>query len=127
MVPGNGDPTYAGENATAVGPAGVNGPMAIVAPGFCVLVLAPQGKVMDDVEELCAQLAERKAEVITVSDKASLLRSSTVGLALPRNVPEWLSPLTCVVPGQLLALHLAAVKGLPIDTPRGLSKVTVTR
>ncbi|MCA9669396.1 MAG: SIS domain-containing protein [Myxococcales bacterium] len=104
-----------------------HGPMAIVAPGFCVLVLAPQGKVMDDVEELCAQLAERKAEVITVSDKASLLRSSTVGLALPRNVPEWLSPLTCVVPGQLLALHLAAVKGLPIDTPRGLSKVTVTR
>ena len=37
------------------------------------------------------------------------------------------SPLAAVIPGQVLAKEVALVKGYPVDTPRGLSKVTVTR
>jgi glucosamine--fructose-6-phosphate aminotransferase (isomerizing) len=42
-------------------------------------------------------------------------------------VPEWLSPLTAVVPGQVTALRLTALRGLDLDRPRGLHKVTLTR
>src|SRR6059058_2064273 len=47
-------------------------------------------------------------------------------LLLP-GVPEWLSPLVAVVPGQLAAMRLAGLRGVDLDEPLGLSKVTLTR
>jgi glucosamine--fructose-6-phosphate aminotransferase (isomerizing) len=41
-------------------------------------------------------------------------------------LPAWLSPLTLVVPGQLLVEALARAKGIDPDAPRGLRKVTQT-
>jgi glucosamine--fructose-6-phosphate aminotransferase (isomerizing) len=49
-----------------------------------------------------------------------------VPLPLPAPVPEWLSPITAIVPGQLLAMHLANVRDFEIDSPRGIRKVTET-
>jgi glucosamine--fructose-6-phosphate aminotransferase (isomerizing) len=47
--------------------------------------------------------------------------------ALPEAVlPAWLSPLSLVVPGQLLVEALARAKGIDPDAPRGLRKVTQT-
>ena len=47
--------------------------------------------------------------------------------ALPEAaLPAWLSPLTLVVPGQLLVEALARAKGIDPDVPRGLRKVTQT-
>jgi glucosamine--fructose-6-phosphate aminotransferase (isomerizing) len=42
-------------------------------------------------------------------------------------VPEWLSPLTAILPGQVLALQWTLAKGLNPDAPRGLHKITRTR
>jgi glucosamine--fructose-6-phosphate aminotransferase (isomerizing) len=50
-----------------------------------------------------------------------------VPLRLPVALPEWLSPFTCIVPGQLLALYTTLAKGYDPDHPRGLTKVTETR
>jgi glucosamine--fructose-6-phosphate aminotransferase (isomerizing) len=47
-------------------------------------------------------------------------------MPLPANVPEWLSPLVAIGPGQLWAGALAAAHGHNPDRPRGLSKVTLT-
>jgi glucosamine--fructose-6-phosphate aminotransferase (isomerizing) len=47
-------------------------------------------------------------------------------LGLPADVPEWLSPIVTVVPGQMLAFHLSRQRGFDPDQPRGLSKVTRT-
>ena len=47
-------------------------------------------------------------------------------LPVPR-LPELLSPIVAIVPGQLLAFHAARARGLDPDAPRGLSKVTETR
>ncbi len=104
-----------------------HGPMAVVDPGFCVILLAPKGKVLADVRELQKTLNQRQAEVIAISDSRQVLAGATRGLALPGPQPEWLAPLTCVIPGQLLAMHLCHAKGLPLDRPRGLKKVTRTR
>jgi glucosamine--fructose-6-phosphate aminotransferase (isomerizing) len=38
-----------------------------------------------------------------------------------------LSPLVAVIPGQLAALRIAAMRGVDLDHPGGLSKVTLTR
>jgi glucosamine--fructose-6-phosphate aminotransferase (isomerizing) len=41
-------------------------------------------------------------------------------------VPEWLTPLLAVIPGQCFAMTLTAVKGYDLDNPKGLTKVTET-
>ncbi|PIE18433.1 MAG: glucosamine--fructose-6-phosphate aminotransferase [Proteobacteria bacterium] len=104
-----------------------HGPIAVVDRGFCVLLLAPKGKVLPDLEELAVELGRRQAEVIAISNAAGLCKMATRALRLPSGLPEHLAPLPCVVPGQLLAMHLCRAKGLPLDTPRGLNKVTRTR
>jgi len=71
-------------------------------------------------------LRERGARVIAISDREDVLSAAEVGLPLPPGVPEWLSPIVSVVPGQLWARSLAVAKRINPDKPRGLSKVTLT-
>jgi len=47
-------------------------------------------------------------------------------IALPADMPEWLSPIAAIVPAQLLAFHLSRLRGFDPDRPRGLKKVTKT-
>jgi len=75
----------------------------------------------------CAQeLLARNAELIALSDREELLSLARVPLRMPASLPEWLSPIPYVVPGQLFALHLSMTRGYNPDQPRGLKKVTVT-
>ena len=90
------------------------------------LVIAASGRVLPDLASLMGTLAERHAELVAISDDAGVLSRARVGLRLPTGIPEWLSPLAAVLPGQLFAVALARTRGLDPDRPRGLSKVTET-
>jgi glucosamine--fructose-6-phosphate aminotransferase (isomerizing) len=104
-----------------------HGPVAIVDHGFPAIIVAPQGDVYPDVVALTRELVADEAEIIVISGQDEVLSLATTALRLPVVLPEWLSPFTCIVPGQLLALHITQAKGYNVDRPRGLSKVTVTR
>jgi glucosamine--fructose-6-phosphate aminotransferase (isomerizing) len=104
-----------------------HGPVAIVERGFPAIVVAPQGQVYPDMLALSRELSKREAELIVISGQDEPLRLARTGLRLPVVLPEWLSPFTCVVPGQLLAMHITLAKGYDPDHPRGLKKVTETR
>jgi glutamine---fructose-6-phosphate transaminase (isomerizing) len=103
-----------------------HGPIATVEEGTPVILIMPGGAVFDDMLELAQTLRERKAELLVISDMPKALALATTPIPLACSQPEWLSPVTSIVPGQLLALHLALVKGLDPDMPRGLYKVTRT-
>jgi len=103
-----------------------HGPIALVEPGFPIVLVAPSGAVFPDLAALTEDLAAREAALAIVSDDPALLARADLPLPLPPAVPEWLSPLVAVVPGQLLALALARARGLDPDRPRGLAKVTRT-
>jgi len=105
----------------------MHGPIAVVGSGFPALVLAPSGKMFDTMHDFSLELKARGAELIIISDQQDLLAEAVTPMPLPEGVPEWLSPITAVVPGQLLALHLTLVKGNDPDRPQGLQKVTITR
>ena len=105
----------------------LHGPLAVIAQGFPVVVIAPSGKMLPEMVSFMATARARGAELIVISDAAEALGQGRIGLALPAGVPEWLSPLCAVVPGQLLAMHLAHTRDLDPDRPRALRKVTETR
>jgi glucosamine--fructose-6-phosphate aminotransferase (isomerizing) len=104
-----------------------HGPVAIVERGFPAIVVAPQGQVYSDMLALTRELAAREAELIVISGQDEPLQLARTPLRLPVVLPEWLSPFTCIVPGQLLAMHVTLAKGYDPDHPRGLKKVTETR
>ncbi len=105
----------------------MHGPLAMVDPGFPLIVVAPSGQMLAEMVGFMRALQDRGAELIVVSDEMAALEMGRVSLPLPPDVPEWLSPLTSIVPGQLLAMHLAQAKDYEVDQPRGLHKVTETR
>jgi glutamine---fructose-6-phosphate transaminase (isomerizing) len=103
-----------------------HGPIAVVQRGFPVVVIAPTGKPLPLLLDLLTTLKTRGAECLVISDAPNAQALAQRALPLPVGIPEWLSPVCAVVPGQVLALRIAEAKGHPVDKPEGLTKVTIT-
>jgi glucosamine--fructose-6-phosphate aminotransferase (isomerizing) len=104
-----------------------HGPLALIDPETPSVFVAPRGslhaKTLSNIEEVRA----RMGPVIAIGTEGDedLSRISDFFLPIP-DVPEVVQPLLAVVPLQLLAYHVARIKGCDIDKPRNLAKsVTV--
>ncbi len=106
----------------------LHGPIALVSNGFPVFAVAPHGDVIEDMAALLQNLKEsHRADLFIISDNQNLLQIADCPLPLPEGIPEWLSPLAAIIPAQLFSYHLTLIKGIDPDTPRGLTKVTLTK
>jgi glucosamine--fructose-6-phosphate aminotransferase (isomerizing) len=105
----------------------LHGPVAVVEDAFPTIIFAPSGVLLPELLAFIRNLKQRGAETIVISDDTAALQIARTPFALPVSVPEWLSPLTSILPGQLFAMHLANVRDYDVDHPRGLHKVTETR
>jgi glucosamine--fructose-6-phosphate aminotransferase (isomerizing) len=105
----------------------LHGPLALIEEGFPVIVIAPSGVMMPEMQQFLQTLRQREAEPIVISDDPATLALARIPLPLAVSVPEWLSPVTAIVPGQLFALYLALARDFDPDRPRALRKVTETR
>jgi glutamine---fructose-6-phosphate transaminase (isomerizing) len=114
----------AGIVAEAYSPADLrHGPIATIGPGQPLLAIAPDGPTLASMRELVATARERGAHVAAIGHDPAL---GDPFLALV-DIPEWLGPVVAIVPAQLLAVGLAERRGVEVDTPFGLSKITLTR
>jgi glucosamine--fructose-6-phosphate aminotransferase (isomerizing) len=104
-----------------------HGPVALVQDRFLVLAIVPEGKPAAELTRFLDSLRARKPRLVVIASRSKTLALGGTAIPLPRGLPEWLSPIAAVVPGQLFALGLAQARGLDPDRPRGLSKVTRTR
>ncbi|MEN8097977.1 MAG: SIS domain-containing protein [Chloroflexota bacterium] len=104
----------------------LHGPIAMVRTGFPVMVIAPSGAVFEDMRDLVLKVNKLGAEILMISDNQDLLDMAEIAFPLPPKLPEWLTPIPSVLPGQLMSMTLARVKGLDPDSPKGLKKVTET-
>lgn len=104
-----------------------HGPIAIVSHGFPILAAVPRGAVSEEIASMLSQLIEEtQAELVAISNDRNVLNRATTAIPLPENLPEWMSPLVCIVPAQLFCYHLTRAKGHDTEKPRGLNKVTRT-
>ena len=104
----------------------LHGPIATIHKGFPVLVVAHTGMVHKDLKNTIRKILDLGAEVISVSDDPEVNSMVQFPIAIPMGIPEWLSPIPNVLPGQIFGWQLAVQKGLDPDFPKGLIKVTET-
>jgi len=108
-----------------------HGPIALIDENLPVVALVPQDKVFDKMRGNLQEAKTRGAAIIVVSDaprdafEAFLDRDTDYLIPAPSTHPL-LTPIPMVVPLQLLAYHIAVLRGCDVDQPRNLAKsVTV--
>ena len=92
-----------------------------------VVFLAPHDSTFNKVISNIQEVKSRKGKIITVTDNITkdLKKLSDYIIQVPSAHP-WIFPILAVIPLQLLAYHLAVIRGCDIDMPRNLAKsVTV--
>jgi glucosamine--fructose-6-phosphate aminotransferase (isomerizing) len=101
-----------------------HGPVASLAPGGDVLAVVASGPLAVDTTELVARMRKERSARVLVLAQEPLPEADH--LPFPDTLPEWLSPLVDIIPAQLFTAALARAKGLDVERPRGLKKVTRT-
>jgi glutamine---fructose-6-phosphate transaminase (isomerizing) len=104
-----------------------HGPIALIDENMPVLCLAPQDPWHEKMISQIQQAKARDGMVIAVATEGDELVAGMADhvLWIPKT-PWMLSPIITVFPLQLLAYHIAAIRGLDVDQPRNLAKsVTV--
>ncbi|MDH3626948.1 MAG: glutamine--fructose-6-phosphate transaminase (isomerizing) [Acidobacteriota bacterium] len=104
-----------------------HGPIALIDEELPVVALAPRDSVYEKMLSNIEEVKARSGIVIAVTDQedAALRDKADAVIVMPRT-HELLSPLLMVLPLQLLAYHIALLRGCDVDQPRNLAKsVTV--
>lgn len=104
-----------------------HGPLALVDDNMPVVVIAPNDNLLDKVKANMQEVSARGGELFVFTDLDSdFSNSNSVHvIRTPRHIGT-LSPIVHTIPVQLLAYHVALVKGTDVDKPRNLAKsVTV--
>lgn len=104
-----------------------HGPIALIDENMPVVVIAPRDAVYDKVMSNIQEIKARRGNVIAVATEGDTEISSMVNdvIYIPE-APDFVLPLLSIVPLQLLAYHIAVLRGCDVDQPRNLAKsVTV--
>jgi len=104
-----------------------HGPIALISQEMPVVVIATNSSTYEKVISNIQEIKARKGKIISiVTEGDEIVKAlSDFSISIPET-EECLSPLLAVVPLQLLAYHIAVVKGCDVDQPRNLAKsVTV--
>jgi glucosamine--fructose-6-phosphate aminotransferase (isomerizing) len=104
-----------------------HGPIALVDASTPSVFLIPQGAVYEKVLLNVEEIKARKGPVIAISspgdERVRELADDVIELP---ETPDFLQPIVAAIPLQLLAYHIAVLRGCDVDKPRNLAKsVTV--
>jgi glucosamine--fructose-6-phosphate aminotransferase (isomerizing) len=104
-----------------------HGPIALIDENMPVVCIAPQDPWHEKMISQIQQARARNGTVIAVAtDGDELVRGMADHVLWVPECPWRLSPVVTVIPLQLLAYHIATIRGLDVDQPRNLAKsVTV--
>jgi glutamine---fructose-6-phosphate transaminase (isomerizing) len=104
-----------------------HGPVALVERGYAAIVLDCGGRSSEAAASTAEEVQRRGGQVVVLRAGEVEPGENTAGLVLQAPVSEPFAPILVLVLGQLVAVELAAARGLDPARPRGLRKVTSTR
>ena len=104
-----------------------HGPLALIDEDMPVVAVAPNDKLLEKLKSNLEEVRARGGELIVFADdRVSMAEEEGVTVVKVPQVDGLISPLVFTIPLQLLAYHVAVLKGTDVDQPRNLAKsVTV--
>jgi glucosamine--fructose-6-phosphate aminotransferase (isomerizing) len=105
-----------------------HGPLALVDEDMPVIVVAPNNDLLEKLKSNLQEVRARGGELYVFADPESGIEPSdgVHVITMPRHISYFQAPAVYTVPLQLLAYHVAVLKGTDVDQPRNLAKsVTV--
>jgi glucosamine--fructose-6-phosphate aminotransferase (isomerizing) len=104
-----------------------HGPLALVDKHMPVVAIAPYDELVEKLKSNLYEVRARGGELIIFADAdAHLTESAGITILAMPTVPREIAPIIYTIPLQLLAYHVAVLKGTDVDQPRNLAKsVTV--
>ncbi len=105
-----------------------HGPIALIDESVPVIVIAPSGPLFEKTVSNMQEVQARGGKVVLISDYDGVQQAGEgcmATLVMPK-VHPLIAPMVYAIPAQLLAYHVAVLKGTDVDQPRNLAKsVTV--
>jgi len=105
-----------------------HGPIALIDSSVPVIAIVPSGPLFEKTASNLQEAAARGGQVIVFSDEAGAAKLQGIAtntIVLPA-VDPFVAPILYAIPVQVLAYHVAVLKGTDVDQPRNLAKsVTV--
>ncbi len=105
-----------------------HGPLALIDADMPVIAVAPNNDLLEKLKSNLQEVRARGGELYVFADPdAGLIPSDGVHvITMPKHVTEFQAPIVYTIPLQLLAYHVATMRGTDVDQPRNLAKsVTV--
>jgi glucosamine--fructose-6-phosphate aminotransferase (isomerizing) len=105
-----------------------HGPLALVDKDMPVVTVAPNNDLLEKLKSNLQEVRARGGELIVFADPEAGMKDSdgVTVIEMPRHVSYFQAPAVYTIPMQLLAYHVAILKGTDVDQPRNLAKsVTV--
>ncbi len=105
-----------------------HGPLALVDANMPVIAVAPNNDLLEKLKSNLMEVRARGGELIVFADPDSGFESSdgVTVITMPKHVTYLQAPIVYTIPMQLLAYHVAILRGTDVDQPRNLAKsVTV--
>jgi len=105
-----------------------HGPLALVDADMPVITVAPNNDLLEKLKSNLMEVRARGGELIVFADPEAGLKDGdgVTVITMPKHVTYFQAPIIYTIPLQLLAYHVAILKGTDVDQPRNLAKsVTV--
>lgn len=103
-----------------------HGPLALVDEEMPVVVMAPNNQLLNKLKSNCQEVAARGGRLFVFTDIETEFSDPSIQIFRMPAVNELIAPIVHTIPLQLLAYHVAVLRGTDVDQPRNLAKsVTV--
>jgi len=104
----------------------IHGPLGAVGPETGLWIVAAGERTDPEAMEALERMRSRAGVTAAVSADPAVLSHAAIAVGLPHGLPPWVGALAAVVPAQAAALRLAELRGVDVDEPNGLRKITLT-
>jgi glucosamine--fructose-6-phosphate aminotransferase (isomerizing) len=105
----------------------IHGPVGALDRATGLWIVVGAAKLEADALEALARIRARTGPTVAVAADPRVLELASVGVPLADGLPDWVAAIVAVIPAQAAALRLAERRGVEVDHPHGLTKVTLTR
>jgi glucosamine--fructose-6-phosphate aminotransferase (isomerizing) len=105
----------------------IHGPVGALDRAGALWIVAGATAIEPDALEALVRIRERTGLTVAVAADPHVLELADIPVVLDAGLPDWAAAIVAVIPAQAAAFRLAELRGVDVDHPHGLTKVTPTR